>query len=258
MNPFSEVYTGFKSLLIGMRITLGQFFKAKVTVHYPRQTLKIPARYRGHIELVGNPETGKPLCFVCKLCQKACPSDCIAVEGTKFEGDKRKSVTSYRLDFTKCSLCGACVEVCREGAIRFSRDYNLAGLSKEEFHFDLICRFWAQQGKPVPEVGGQRTEDGGRKAEQLAEATAGAARATEPKQASQLIGAAQAGAHPGTVPGVRPSPGAAATERAGALECLTAAPAPDVAAPGDGRTPVRPPADGAMSGYALQSGGLGS
>ncbi len=57
-------------------------------------------------------------------------------------------------------------------------------------------------------------------------------------------------AHPDTAPGVRPSPGAAATERASALECLTAALAADVAAPEDGRTPVRPPTVGAASGCA--------
>ncbi len=55
------------------------------------------------------------------------------------------------------------------------------------------------------------------------------------------------GAHPNTAPGVRPSPGAAATERVGALECSAAALAPDVAAPGDGRTPVQPSAVGAVS-----------
>ncbi len=44
----------------------------------------------------------------------------------------------------------------------------------------------------------------------------------------------------GSASGVRPSPGAAATERAGAPEYLTAALAGDVAAPEDGGTPVSP------------------
>jgi NADH-quinone oxidoreductase subunit I len=159
VNALQEIYGGFKSLLIGMRITLGQFFKRTVTVHYPHQSLKMPPRYRGHIELVGNPETGKPLCIVCKLCERACPSGCIGVEGTKYEGDRRKTVTSYELDFTKCSLCGACVEVCRDGAIRFSRDYNLAGLTKEEFLLDLVRRFHAQQeARGKPEIRNPKSE----------------------------------------------------------------------------------------------------
>lgn len=157
MNPFSEIYTGVKSLFIGMRITIGQFFKPTVTVHYPYETLKIPARFRGHIELVRDPATGKPKCFVCKLCEKACPSDCITVEGIKPEGAKRKTVTFYRLDFTKCSLCGSCVEACRDGAIRFSREYNLASTNKEDFIMDLFKRLEAegvvQPAKPESQAG---------------------------------------------------------------------------------------------------------
>jgi NADH-quinone oxidoreductase subunit I len=58
----------------------------------------------------------------------------------KLEGAKKRSVSAYNLDFTKCSLCGSCVEACRDGAIRFSREYNLAASSKEEFIMDLFKR----------------------------------------------------------------------------------------------------------------------
>lgn len=150
-NTLKEIITGFRSLLTGMGITLGQFFKPTVTVHYPHETLKMPKRFRGHIELVRDPQTGIAKCFVCKLCEKACPSDCITVEGIKPEGFKRKTVTSYRLDFTKCSLCGSCVEACRDGAIRFSREFNLASTSKDDFVMDLFKRLQAEaQSLPLP------------------------------------------------------------------------------------------------------------
>lgn len=139
-KTIKEVAGGLKSLAVGMRITLGQFFKPTVTVHYPHETLTIPPRFRGHIELVRDPNTGKAVCFSCKLCERACPSDCITVEGVKPEGSKKKTVSKYILDFTKCSLCGSCVEACRDGAIRFSREYNLAGTNKEDFVMDLFER----------------------------------------------------------------------------------------------------------------------
>jgi len=139
-KALAEIFSGARSLVTGMRITLGEFFKPTVTVHYPHETLKIPPRFRGHIELVRDPQTGIAKCFVCKLCEKACPSDCITVDGIKPEGWKKKTVNSYKLDFTKCSLCGSCVEACRDGAIRFSRDYNLAGVNKDEFVMDLFKR----------------------------------------------------------------------------------------------------------------------
>src|SRR4029079_4770818 len=134
-----ELWTGFRSLLTGMRITLGQFFKPEVTVHYPHQSLKMSKRYRGHVILVRDPETGKSLCVACKSCEKACPSDCIVVEGIKKEGEKKKSVTDFKVNFTTCSLCGSCVEVCPVEALKFSRDYHLARTSKAGlYQIDLV------------------------------------------------------------------------------------------------------------------------
>lgn len=138
IKMLKETVSGFYSLMVGMKITLKEFFKPSVTVQYPHQSLKMPARFRGHIELVRDPQTGKALCFACKVCEKSCPSDCIIVEGAKFEGDKRKSVTEFKLDFTKCSLCGSCVEACKGGAIQFSRQYNTVSLNKEDFVMNLF------------------------------------------------------------------------------------------------------------------------
>jgi NADH-quinone oxidoreductase subunit I len=140
-HALRDLVSGFASLLTGMRITLQQFFKPSVTVHYPHESLKMPARYRGHIILVRDPASGKSVCIACKSCEKACPSDCIVVDGVKREGEKRKSVTDFKLDFTKCSLCGSCVEVCPVDALEFSKDYNLASTSKEAFYqIDLVKR----------------------------------------------------------------------------------------------------------------------
>jgi NADH-quinone oxidoreductase subunit I len=140
MSAIKEIFTGFWSLLVGMSITLRQFFKPVVTVPYPRATLNIPPLFRGHIELVRDPQTGKAICFACKLCEKACPSHCITVEGAKLEGAKKRSVTAYKLDFSKCSLCGSCVEACRDGCIRFSNEYNNVYFDKNELVMDLFKR----------------------------------------------------------------------------------------------------------------------
>lgn len=182
-NTFKEIIGGLNSLVTGMRITIGQFFKPTVTVHYPHQTLNIPPRFRGHIELVRDPETGKAICYACKLCEKACPSDCITVEGVKLEGAKKRSVSKYVLDFTKCSLCGSCVEACRDGAIRFSREYNLASLSKDEFVMDLFKRLESEAAKEgcqpaVPEPRAEAPQ--GAPTGPAAETKAGAATAAKP------------------------------------------------------------------------------
>ena len=139
-----EIISGTWSLFVGLGITIRYFFKPVVTVQYPHQTLPMTPRFRGHIELVKDEETGEPKCIVCGMCQKACPSNCITVNGEKREGVKGKVLTEYTLDFTKCSLCGLCVESCTPNAITFSKDYNLAGVRKEAYIFDLKKRLEAK------------------------------------------------------------------------------------------------------------------
>ena len=136
---FSEIYHGLISLFIGMGITFKEFFKPTVTVSYPYETLTMCDKYRGHIELISN-EEGKSNCVVCGLCERACPSDCISLAGVKPEGEKKKVLTKYIHDFTKCSLCGSCVESCNFNAIEYSKEYNLASTRKEDFIFDLLKR----------------------------------------------------------------------------------------------------------------------
>jgi len=136
---FSEIYHGLISLLEGMVVTFKEFIKPPVTVSYPYETLDMCDRFRGHVELIAG-EDGKANCVVCGLCERACPSDCISLAGVKPEGEKKKVLTKYILDFTKCSLCGSCVESCNFNALEFSKEYNLASRRKEDFIFDLLER----------------------------------------------------------------------------------------------------------------------
>jgi NADH-quinone oxidoreductase subunit I len=144
-NLARDCLLGLKSLFVGMKLTITQFFGKSVTVHYPRETLPMPERFRGHIELVRDTETGNSLCIACKSCEKACPSDCILVDGIKREGEKRKSATVFTLDFTKCSLCGACVEICPTDALRYSKSYNLASTGRDAYFYDLLKRLEGQK-----------------------------------------------------------------------------------------------------------------
>jgi NADH-quinone oxidoreductase subunit I len=142
---FNSILTGTKSLVTGLLITQAEFFKESITLEYPHETLEMTPRYRGHIQLVKNPETGTHQCISCGMCQKGCPSGCITVKGEKQEGVKGKVLVQYDLDFTTCSLCGQCIENCRPGAIEFSLEYNLASTNKEDFHYDLLERVKEQK-----------------------------------------------------------------------------------------------------------------
>lgn len=152
-----DTFHGFKSLLVGLRITAREAAKPIITVQYPHETLPMPARFRGHIQLVFDEQTGRARCTACGLCARACPSGCIVLDGVKREGEKKKSVSKYDLDFTKCSLCGSCVEACASDAIDFSKSYNVVSLSRDDFaHLDLHAKVaalekaWAEKNpRPV-------------------------------------------------------------------------------------------------------------
>lgn len=128
-----EITNGLKSLLTGMKVTMTTMFTKGPTVQWPREAAPIPMKFRGHIMLRENEETGFSKCIACGSCVRSCPSNCIEVKGAKPEGSKKKAPTLFMLDFTKCSLCGLCVESCPVDAITFSRDYALAGPSAEPF-----------------------------------------------------------------------------------------------------------------------------
>jgi NADH-quinone oxidoreductase subunit I len=141
IDYFKEIISGSVSLVTGLWITFKYMWQPVITLQYPRQSLKMTPRFRGHIELTCDEETGEPKCIVCGLCQRACPSNCITVIGEKPEGAKKKVLTKYILNFTTCSLCGLCVESCKPDAITFSHDYNLASLRMEDYIMDLRQRF---------------------------------------------------------------------------------------------------------------------
>lgn len=148
---FSYLLNGIKSLAIGLKITNKEFLTRPITLQYPHESVKMAPRYRGHIELLMDSETGTHTCISCGMCQKGCPSNCITVKSKKVPGVKGKVLTAYILDFTTCSLCGQCVENCKPAAIDFSNEYNLASTRKEDFVFDLLQKLHPE-GVPEPKV----------------------------------------------------------------------------------------------------------
>lgn len=140
-----ETYDGFKSLITGMRITAREAAKPTITVQYPHETLPMPDRFRGHVKLILDPATGQAKCNACGLCVRACPSNSLEVDGAKREGEKKKSVSKYELDFTTCSLCGCCVEACPSDAIEYSKEYNVVSRDRDDFaKMDIYKRLQAE------------------------------------------------------------------------------------------------------------------
>ncbi len=188
---FKNIWVGFYSLLAGMAVTIRYFVRPIVTVQYPREKLEMSPSYRGHIELIIDPETKTHRCIACEMCARICPSQLITVEGIKV--GKKKFPTKHYIQYQFCSLCGLCIESCPTDALKWSNEYRMAGFSRESCEVDLFARLQYQQRMlgypptpipvPVPEEEAAEAEKAAAEEKPEAKAKAPAKKAPEKKEA---------------------------------------------------------------------------
>ena len=175
LKPITDLW----SLIVGLKITGKYFCKPQVTVHYPRQTVDADQldTFGGHIELIGKPkQPEKPKCIACLMCMTACPSSCLTVlkakapkptpeqeaewKAAEEAGEKPdkpkapKEPAKFLYDYTLCSLCGTCIEVCPVNSLRYSGDIYTAGYTRKEFKYDLLQRLAEQAASAKPAAPG--------------------------------------------------------------------------------------------------------
>ena len=102
-------------LLIGLSVTLRNFFRRKVTLHYPEEKTPQSPRFRGLHALRRYPN-GQERCIACKLCEAVCPALAITIE-SDVGPDNTRRTTRYDIDLFKCIYCGFCEEACPVDAI---------------------------------------------------------------------------------------------------------------------------------------------
>ncbi len=156
MGYFKDIFNGGWSLIEGMGVTARRLFRPLVTVQYPRKKIPLSSAYRGHIELKIFGESGTHKCIVCLNCEKTCPSGVIRVQGEKLKEKGPKTLTSYIIDFSRCSLCGLCVEICPTATLKYSREYELVGETWADCKIDLRARL----AKQVEEMEAEKKTQG--------------------------------------------------------------------------------------------------
>ncbi len=145
MGYWKEILVGGWSLIEGMGVTVKRLWRPVVTVQYPRKHLEMSPAYRGHTEFVRFPDTGTHNCIACGACERECPSNVIKVQGVKTKPKGPKTATYYVIDYTLCSLCGLCIEICPTQTLQYSTEYQLVGENRSDGLIDLIARVQAQE-----------------------------------------------------------------------------------------------------------------
>jgi NADH-quinone oxidoreductase subunit I len=119
-------------LIEGLRVTFRyQQPKYICTEQYPSQRPKVAERFRGAPRLNTNPETGETLCIACNLCALACPEKLIVVSSQRHQQTRRKELTTFTYDLSRCMFCGLCEDACPVDALELTQDFELAAYSRE-------------------------------------------------------------------------------------------------------------------------------
>src|SRR5271169_198381 len=124
-------------LVKGLGVTFrNQSPKQVVTEQYPLQRPQIAERFRGAPRLNNNPETNETLCIACDLCALACPENLIVVGSERNPATRRKELTEFTYDLSRCMFCGLCEDACPVDALELTQDFELASYNREGMIWD--------------------------------------------------------------------------------------------------------------------------
>jgi NADH-quinone oxidoreductase subunit I len=118
----------WKGLLLTFRT---QNPKNVYTEQYPQERPMVAERYRGAPRLNMNPETGETLCISCNLCALACPENLIVVGWHRDDATRRKVLTTFTYDTSRCMFCGLCEDACPTDCLELTQDFEMASYSRE-------------------------------------------------------------------------------------------------------------------------------
>jgi len=122
--------------LKGMGVTFRTQLPSNIyTEQYPLERPMVAERFRGAPRLNKHPETGETLCIGCNLCALACPENLIVVGWARTE-DRKKRLTVFTYDLSRCMFCGLCEDACPVDALELTQDFELANYTREGLVWD--------------------------------------------------------------------------------------------------------------------------
>ncbi len=112
---FARIFTGFVSLLKGLKITFHYLSHPStvVTQQYPenRATLKMAERLRAQLTMIHD-DNGYHKCTACHICEQACPNASIHVAERAKPALSKTELDTFIWRLDSCTFCNLCVMVC--------------------------------------------------------------------------------------------------------------------------------------------------
>jgi len=160
VKALSDTYLTFKTIFTGMGITLRHLFTKSVTVQYPLERDVLPERVR--LKLHVNIDD----CIGCRLCERACPVECIDIGTIKSTDDddlgetstghkKKLWVDKFDIDMAKCCYCELCVHPCPTDCITMVEEYEYSAYDRN----DLIFSFSDMTPEQIEEANSKLEEE---------------------------------------------------------------------------------------------------
>ncbi len=127
----TDLWEGFYTVLVGMRITWRHLFVDKVTLHYPEEKWQLPPKSRMRLFMAYED------CIGCGQCARACPVQCIYIKAEKRDPKApaifaangqgiKLDVSVFDIDMSLCCYCNLCAYPCPTDCIYMTPEYEFA------------------------------------------------------------------------------------------------------------------------------------
>jgi NADH-quinone oxidoreductase subunit I len=217
----TDVWEGFWTVLVGMKITWRHLFVKKVTLHYPEEKWQLPPKSRMRLFMKYED------CIGCGQCARACPVQCIYIKAEKRDPKApaifaangqgiKLDVHVFDIDMSLCCYCNLCTYPCPTDCIYMTPEYEFAttDLSNHLYHFaKKNAKFLTVNPKPPapkPAAPAAAPAAGGAAAAPAAAGAAAAGAAPKPAAPAAAAAPAPAPAKPAEpAPAAPPKPAAA-------------------------------------------------
>ncbi|MBQ4357992.1 MAG: 4Fe-4S binding protein [Paludibacteraceae bacterium] len=158
-----ELFEGICNLILGLKISMMNFLRPKVTEQYPenRKTAQHFDRFRARLVMPHN-EKNEHKCIACGICEMNCPNGTIQVLSSMVEdpetGRKKKVLDKYIYDLGTCTFCNMCVTSCPHKAIAWSQDFEQAVFDRDRLYCQLNAEGSHVESKtnPTPKTEGKQ------------------------------------------------------------------------------------------------------